>query len=78
MLRIQTQFAVRVNLNITITRFKIDSHEGTSVPFQLRFVTDDTEEIANAISSTNEQVGFPGGIVGFSLEYSQFDCNSSK
>ena len=47
-----------------------------SVPFRLEFNTDSEEQtIAANMADTNEQALFPGGIIGFKIDYMLMNCN---
>ena len=46
-----------------------------AIPFRVGVVTDGTEVLGTAPSAvTNEQALFPGGIIGFQLNYFQIAC----
>jgi len=46
-----------------------------AIPFRVGVVTDGTEALGTAPSAkTNEQALFPGGIIGFQLNYVQIAC----
>ena len=51
---------------------------GKRTPFTLAFVTDGDEVTTDAgidaMGTTNELEWAPGGIIGFSLDYSQVEC----
>ena len=45
-----------------------------TVPFRVTFKTDSNEETSGEEADTNEQDFYPGGIIGFSLDWAQVEC----
>ena len=49
-------------------------HAGQAVPFEISFISDDNEQASGDAAINNEAEIAPGGIVGFSLDYTQQSC----